>query len=234
MSPWVGPHAPSFGRRLWGCPAVWSISHHKGYCSRESTVRPPHPCGLNCGAPLLQATPSWTVYRLACQRLLPWLRVTLVMVSDAASPGSDQRPWGTAPAAGPVGRLGRPSEPDPWGLACCCSSLGCPWCGRVCGVLGHLAPVHRCAPSVLCAVCAVSWATWLLFTCLPAWCVVLRVRCPRPLGSCSPACPLIVLRRMCGVLGHLAPVHRSVGSVFSVVCAVSSAACLLFTCEPAR
>ena len=35
------------------------------------------------------------------------------------------------------------------------------------GILGHLAPVHRCARSVPCAVCAVSWATWLLFTGIP-------------------------------------------------------------------
>ena len=57
----VSPHV-SMGRAtcplLWaaalgGCPAVWSISHHKGYCSRLSTVRPPHPCGLSCGATLL-------------------------------------------------------------------------------------------------------------------------------------------------------------------------------------
>ena len=29
-----------------------------------------------------QVTPSWTVYRLACHRLLPWLRVTFAMVPD--------------------------------------------------------------------------------------------------------------------------------------------------------
>ena len=31
-----------------------------------------------------QVTPSWTVCRLARQRLLPWLRVTFAMVPDAA------------------------------------------------------------------------------------------------------------------------------------------------------
>ena len=36
-----------------GCPAVWSISHQRGYCSREFMVRPPHPGGSSCGAPLL-------------------------------------------------------------------------------------------------------------------------------------------------------------------------------------
>ena len=38
-----------------------------------------------------------------------------------------------------------------------------------------------------------SWATWLLFTGVPARCVVVPVRCPGPLGSCSPVCPLGVL-----------------------------------------
>ena len=57
-------------------------------------------------------------------------------------------------------------------------------------------------------VCAVSWAAWLLFTGVPARFAVLRLRCPGPLGSCSPVCSLGVLCCMCGVLGHLAPVHR--------------------------
>ena len=104
---------PHFGGSSGGCPAVWSISHHKGYCSRLSTVRLPHPCGLSCGAaPLCRRPPSWTVYQLACHRLLPWLRVTFAMVPDAAWPGSDQWSWSTAPATGPVGRLGRPSVSD--------------------------------------------------------------------------------------------------------------------------
>ena len=104
----------------------------------------------------------------------------------------------------------------------------------VCGVLGHLAPVHLCARSVRCLACAVSWATWLLFTGVLARCVVLRAPSPGPLGSCSPGCPLVVLRRVCGVSGHLGPVHSCVGSVFCVVCAVSWATWLLFTCVPAR
>ena len=100
---------------------------------------------------------------------------------------------------------------------------------RVCGVLGHLAPVHRCACSVCCVACAVSWATWLLFTGVPARCVVLRVRCPGPPGSCSAVCPLGVLFCVCGVLGLLAPVHRCARSVCCVGCAVSWASWLLFT-----
>ena len=135
-----------------------------------------------------QVTPSWTLYRLACHRLLPWLRVTFAMVLDAAWPGSDQWLWTTAPATGPVGRLGRPSASDPWGIGSFLS-LGCPTCVQrpgplgscspvcprgllwcVCGVLGQLAPVHRCARSVCCVACAVSWAPGLLFTGVRAVC----------------------------------------------------------------
>ena len=32
---------PPSGGSSGGCPAVWSISHHKGYCSRLSTVELP-------------------------------------------------------------------------------------------------------------------------------------------------------------------------------------------------
>ena len=47
-----------------------------------------------------------------------------------------------------------------------------------------------------CVACAASWATWLLFTGVPARCVVLRVRCPGP----------------------FAPVHRCARSVCCAVC----------------
>ena len=100
------------------------------------------------------------------------------------------------------GPLGSCSPVCPHGLLCC-----------VCGVLRHLAPVHRCARSVPCFAAVVSWATWLLLTGVPARCVVLRVWCPGPLGSCSPVCPLGALFCLCGVLGHLAPVHRCARSV---------------------
>ena len=103
----------------------------------------------------------------------------------------------------------------------------------VCGVVGHLAPVHRCARSVCCVACAVSWATWLLFTGVPACCVVLRERCSGPLGFCSPVCLLGVLCCVCGVLGHLAPVLRCARSVCCVACAVSWATWLLFSGAPA-
>ena len=121
------------------------------------------------------------------------------------------------------GPLGSCSPVCPLGVLCC-----------VCGVLGPLAPVHRCARSVCCVACTVSWATWLLFTGVPARCVVLRVRCPGPLGSCSPVCPLGVLCCVHGVLGPLAPVHRCARLVCCVACAVSWATWLLFTGVPAR
>ena len=121
------------------------------------------------------------------------------------------------------GPLGSRSPVSPLGVLCC-----------LCGVLGHLAPVHRCARSVCCVVRAVSWATWLLFTGAPAGCVVLRVRCPGPLGSCTPVRPLGVLLCVCGVLGHLAPVHRCAGSPCCFACAVSWASRLLFTGVLAR
>ena len=104
----------------------------------------------------------------------------------------------------------------------------------VCGVLGRLAPVHRCARWVCFVVCAVSRATWPLFTGAPARCVALRVRCPGPLGSCSPVCPLGALCCVCGVLGHLAPVHRCARSVRCVACAMSWAPWLLFNGALAR
>ena len=107
----------------------------------------------------------------------------------------------------------------------CSRDLSC----CVCGVLGHLTPVHRCARSVCCVVCGVSWVTWLLFTGVSAWCAALCVRCPGPLGSCPPVCPLGALRCVCGVQGHLAPVHRCARSVRCFACAVSLATWLLFT-----
>ena len=274
MCPWVGPHAPSFGRQLWGLASRVEYLSPQGVLLALVYGTTASPLWLELwGHSAWQATPSWTVYRLACHRLLPWLRVTFAMFPDAAWPGSDHWPWSTAPATGPVGRPGRPSASNPWGVGSflslgrprcvqCPGPLGScsPVCPRVllccvCGVLGHLAPVHRCARSVCCVVCVVSWATWLLFTGAPArcvavacavswatwllftgvtaWCVVLCVRCPGPLGSCSPVCPCGLLCCVCGVLGHLGPVHRCARSVGCVVCAVSWATWLLFTGVPA-
>ena len=133
------------------------------------------------------------------------------------------------PARCVVSRVQCPGPPGSCSLVCPLCVLCC-----VCGVLGHLPPVHRCARAVCCVACAVSWATWLLFTGVPARCVVLRVRCPGPPGSCSTVCPLGVLCWVCGVLGLLAPVHRCARSVCCFACAVSWATWLLFTGVPAR
>ena len=73
--------------------------------------------------------------------------------------------------------------------------LSCPSAAlRVCSVLGRWAPVHRCARVVCCGASAVSLASWLLFTGVLARCVVLHVRSPGPLGSCSPVCVLCAVR----------------------------------------
>ena len=98
----------------------------------------------------------------------------------------------------------------------------------VCGVPGHLALVHRCALSVCCVACAVSWATWLPFTGVLAQCVGLRVRRPGPLGFCSPVCTLDVMCCVCGVLSDLAPGHQCARSVCCFACAMSLATCVLF------
>ena len=253
MCPWAGPHAPSFGRQLWGLPSRVEYPSPQGVLLQLVYGTGASPLWLELrGHFAWQATPSWTVYRLVCHRLLPWLLMTFAMVPDAAWPRSNQWPWSTAPATGPVGPLGRPSASAPWvvgsflslGRPTCVRcpgplgscSLVCPcgllWCGS--GVLGHLAPVHRCARLVCCVACAGSWATWLLFTGVPARCVVLCLRCPGLLGSCSPVRPLRPLLCLCGVLGHLAPVHRCARSVCCVACAVSWATWLLFTGAPAR
>ena len=104
----------------------------------------------------------------------------------------------------------------------------CVWC-RVYGVLGLPAPVHRCARPVCGVACTASWASRLLFTGVHVLCVVLRVRCPGPPGSCSPVCTLCAWCCVYGVLGLPAPVHRCVRSACGVACTASWASRLLFT-----
>ena len=106
----------------------------------------------------------------------------------------------------------------------CCAGVCCVVLMRSC-----CAPVHRCARLVRCFACAVTWATWLLFTGVPAWFVVLRLLCPGPLGSCSPVCALRPLLCFRGILGHLPPVHQCAGSMYCVACAVSLSSWLRFT-----
>ena len=146
---------PPVGGSSGGYPAVWSISHHRGYCSRKSTVRPPHPCGSSCGAPLLgrrpppglcAGTPLISCFHGSGRRL-PWSP----MQAGRAQTSSF---WSTAPATGAVGRLGGPSASNSGGVGCCVLSLYGPQCMCVCGVPAHVVPVHQCARCVrrACAV----------------------------------------------------------------------------------
>ena len=102
------------------------------------------------------------------------------------------------------------------------------WC-CVYGVLGPPAPVHRCARPACGVACTASWASRLLFTGVHVLCVVLRVRCPGPPGSCSPVCTLCAWCCAYGVLGLPAPVHRRARPACGGVCTVSWASRLLFT-----
>ena len=132
-----------------GCPAMWSISHHRGYWSGESTVRPPQPRGSSCGAPLLGRRPSLALCAgMPVTGSFPWLRVTFAMVLDAAWLSLDQRPWIAARATGLAGRLDCPSASDHWFVVCCALPLCGPKCVPACGVRGPLALVHRCARHV--------------------------------------------------------------------------------------
>ena len=109
--------------------------------------------------------------------------------------------------------------PQPRG---CCSpvcTLGL-WCCE-CGVLGHLAPVKRCARLACCVAFAACWGTCLPVTGVLARCFVLPLPHPGQLCSCSPLFTLGVLCCMCGVLGHLAPVYCCACSGCFVACAVS-------------
>ena len=164
------------------------------------------------------------------------------MVSDEAWPGTDQRPWGNTPAAGPVGRPGCPSASRLCGVVCCYPSLGRPRSACVCGVLGLLALVHRCARLLFCVRCYWPLGTYSqvcaarvqyerrpcpLGACSPV-CVlgVLCVRCPWPLGACSPVCVLVVCFVQC-----LCPLGGC-----SLVCLLDvlrvQCPCALATCAP--
>ena len=81
MCPWVGPHAPCFGRQLWGLPSRVEYLSPQGVMLPLVYGTTASPLWLELrGHSAWQATPSWTLYRLACHRLLPWLRVTFAMV----------------------------------------------------------------------------------------------------------------------------------------------------------
>ena len=152
---------PPLGGSSGGCPAMWSISHHKGYCSRLSTLRPLHPCALSCGAAPLGTRPP------------PGLCTGSPVTVASMAPGDVcHGPRCSLAGLGPVALEYR----------------SCHWPGGSAGSPQHVRlmacwffPVPR-PPYVY----AVSWATWLLFTGVPARCVALRLRCPGPLGCCSP------------------------------------------------
>ena len=219
MCPRVGPHAPSFGRQLWGLPSSVEYLSPQGVLLSlvYGTTAPPLWLELR-GHSAWQATPSWTVYRLACHWLLPWLRMTFAMLPDAVwlACAVSRATWllfTGAPAPCVALRARCPGSLGSCSPVCLLCLLFC-----LCGVRGHLAPVHRCACAVCWVVSALSWATWLLMTGVPTRCVVLRVWCPGPLGPRSTVCPLGVFCCVCGVLGHLAPVHWCARSVCSSVC----------------
>ena len=114
-----------------------------------------------------------------------------------------------------------------WLLGCC--SLVCPLgvLSCVCGVLGLLAPVHRCARSARC-VCGILGYSAPVHRCVPLG--VLRCACS-VLGHLAPAhrcgCVLCFLR---SVLGHLTPVHRGAHWLCFVASVVST--WFLFTGVP--
>ena len=66
-----------------------------------------------------------------------------------------------------------------------------------------------------------------------ARCVVLLLRCPGPLGSCSRVCALCALSCVCSVRGYLASAALCARSVRRVACAVSRAIWLPFIAVPA-
>ena len=97
MCPWVGSHAPSCGRQLWGLPSRMEYLSPQGVLLRRVYGTTASPLWLALRGPTAwQVTPSWAVCRHACYQLIPWLRATFAMVPDAARPRSDQWPWSTA------------------------------------------------------------------------------------------------------------------------------------------
>ena len=215
---WVAPVRPTHGVLVFSCP---------------SAALRVHVCAVSWATWLpFTGVPAWCVVLLVrcpgplgcCSPVFPLIALVCVCgVLGHLAPVHRCARLVRCFACLCPGRTGSCSPVCPCGLLCC-----------VCGVLGHLAPVHRCARSVCCVVGAVSWAPWVLFTGVPAWFVVLHVRCPGRLGSCSPVCLLGVPCCMCGVLGPLAAVQRGARSMCCVACAVSWATWLLLTGVPAR
>ena len=210
MSPLLGGSSEGLPSRV-ECLSPQEVNAPATYGTTASPLR------LKMRGPAAwQATPSLAVYRLACHRLLPGLGATFALVPSAARPGFEQRPWGIAPVAGPVGWLGRPSVSDPWGVVCCNQYFGHPSRACVCRVHGSLALVQPCAhctlapwrwfsgACALCIGCTVSMAPWRSFT-----------------GACA-------LRIVCAV-SIVCWCSFTVVRTLWVVCAVSMAPCRLIT-----
>ena len=71
MCPWVGLHAPSFGRQLWGLPSRVEYLSPQGVLLPLVYGTTASPLWLELrGLCAWQATPSRIVYRLACHGLL--------------------------------------------------------------------------------------------------------------------------------------------------------------------
>ena len=120
------------------------------------------------------------------------------------------RPWPLG-SCSPVCTFGLLCVHRPWLLGSCSPlwPLGVLCC--VCGVVGHLGPAQQCGPSVCCVTCAVSLATWLLFTSVHA-----------PSAVCAVSLATWLLYFPCA------------STVCCVACAVALATCLQFTGVPAR
>ena len=242
----LSPHRRARSVRRVACAVSWRTRLlFTGVPARGVLLR------VRCFGPLGPCSPLYRSVRcVSC--LVSW--ATWVLFTGVPARGvvlCVRSPWPLA-SYSPLCPLGA--------LCCMCGLLGhlksvhwcaCPWCSVACAVswatwpmftavplgavcfvsclLGHLASVHRCARPRYRVVCVVSLATWLVFTGVPARCVVLRVWfpgslgfcflvclpgalccvwCPGPLGSCSAVCMPEVRCCVCGVLGHLAPVHR--------------------------
>ena len=234
---WVAPVRPTHGVLVLACPSA-----ALRVCSVLGRLAPVHRCArvvccvrVRCPRPLGSCSPVCSLGVLCCvcgvlghlapvKRCTRWVCCVACAVSRATGllfTGVPARC--VALRARCPGSLGSCSPVCPLGVLFC-----------LCGVLGHVALVHRCARAVCCVVSAESWATWLLFTGVPARCVVLRVWRPGPLGPRSPVCPPVVLCCVCRVLGHLAPVHRCARLVCCFACAVSRASWLLFSGVPGR
>ena len=184
MCLWVGPHAPSFGRQLWGAAQPCGVSLTMVLLPRVyGTTTSPLWLELR-GFAAWQVNPSWAVCWLAGAMapgdVCHGARCSLAGLGPLA--------LGSRPCCWPGGTAGSPQCVQPVGcgllpsvpwLPWACLRVRCPW------PLGARSPV--CGPGVVCAwcvvcrVCAVSMASWRLFTgarAVCALCVVLVV----PLG----------------------------------------------------